>query len=176
VRKPGEITVLGVCPGMKSLSYCCVTWELGVPEGELIDYDVLRGSKCSPDDDEERILRRARAHMLILSVVIERHEPDLIAIAPVSIKEPPERTEAVAFELGKTAADYKVPVLVWSDKRDLFGSFPVGADSKGIILQRIENGVPGSRNRALAWSAIASIAGFERLAMASGAAGLFVQE
>ena len=108
-----------------------------------------------------------------LSVVVERYEPDLIAIAPVSIKEPPERTEAVAFEIGRTAAEYRIPVLVWQTKQELFGSFPVGADSKGIITQRIEGGVPGSRNRALAWSSITAIAGFERLMMANGAAGLF---
>jgi hypothetical protein len=172
VRQAKAITVLGICPGLGSLAYVCATWRQGFVDGDLIDHDILRGSKPATGDSFERLVKKARVHSLILSVVLERNSPSIVVVAPHAGKETTEPIAASAFEVGRLCGDYHIVPVCFASKEDMFGIFPDGADTKGIIAQRIQGGVPGSRNKLLAYAALATIAGFERVSMAAGAAGI----
>lgn len=176
MRQPRPITVLGICPGIGSLAYVCARWEPGFVDGELIDHDVLRGAKPKPEDSFERLVKKAKVHTLILSVVIERNSPSIVVISPHAGKESKEAAAASGFALGNLCGDFRIVPVCFESREELFGMFPNGAEAKNIVSQRIQGGVPGARGKPLAFAAMSAIAGFEKTIMTAGVAGIIIGE
>ena len=174
MRQPRPITVLGICPGIGSLSYVCARWQPGFVDGDLVDHDVLRGAKPSDGDSFERLVKKAKVHTLILSVVVERNSPNVVVVSPHGGKESKEAVAAAGFAIGQMCGDYHIVPVCFESRNDMFDMFPQGSDPKGIISQRIKEGVPGSRSKALSYAAVAAIAGYERIVMATGVAGIII--
>lgn len=117
---------IGIAPGLKNLAYCVLVFDQA-GRGTCLDCDVLRGTKASEDVTFEVLIRKARAHQLILQTVFERAEPLRGAVLgigpPLAMKELPRNIEAVRQMLQALATLFELPVYTYPDRRELYARF-----------------------------------------------------
>jgi len=130
--------VLGVAPGLRSLAYSVVGFYEPDDRGDLIDADVLRGTKAGPDANWAALLLKGRPHRLIMSVVFERNPPAALALGPpYSKKEPDLHVQSVRTLLQVMAQALKVPTLEYADKKTLLSVFPQTETLRNIVLRHV---------------------------------------
>lgn len=156
--------VLGIAPGVRNLAYCVLHYKEGegwlptVRLAELLKGIRLHGATLPTD-----LRRKAGHHAKILSVVLERFPPVLIAVGPAAIPTEPEfHTEAARFVLrmvvGELAqAGMPVRHLEWRTKPEL--AHALGIDKwRNILDGRIANEAK-LRKPAVRVAAAAALAG-----------------
>lgn len=116
---------LGISPGLRSLAYAVVGFYKPDERGDLIDADVVRGTRAPDVMNWDLLLHQSRPQRLILSVVFERNPPAILAVGPpYSKKEPQLHVEAMAKLMLAMASAVKVPTVRFDDKKSLLAAFP----------------------------------------------------
>lgn len=155
---------LGIAPGLHALGYA-VLHANGAPRAEILDADVLHAGRGLTVRDAMEVARRCRAHRLILDVVLSRHPPGIIVIAPpAEPAEPPEHVAVVRLGLMALGQAFRVEVYDLGDPAALYAALGVEA-SKGIP-SRLRSAVAGPsavpRDRRILLATAAAVAGAAR--------------
>lgn len=104
--------VLGISPGLKALAYSVIR---GGDPPYPVDHDVLLGGRVKSSTAD--LSKKAHVHELVLSVVLERDPPQVIAIGPAcNSKEPPEYVQAAIAMLNREAMRIGVSVTHVSEE------------------------------------------------------------
>lgn len=100
--------VIGIAPGLKSLSYSVIDFSGPRPVG--IDQETLPGPRVGSGIVD--LAKKAYVHRLVLDVVFSREPPAILAIGPpCNPKEPPEYVAAVGAVLAQLARAFRAQVL-----------------------------------------------------------------
>lgn len=118
----GGMVILGVAPGIRTLSYCVLARTNGV--WEIVDFDTLRGAGVAATVlaviGARDLLRSFRVHSLILSVILERHLPTVIVVgAPADSGEDRRFVDAATEALKEMGDEAGIDLLEVSDMESM---------------------------------------------------------
>jgi hypothetical protein len=103
--------------------------------------------------------RRCRVHHLVLSVVLERHPPALIALGPpTDTAEAEEAVDALRGTLRAIATVMRVPVIEHRSQEALIDTLDLRGRSFGRAIHRAMGRPLGSRDRRIVHAAAAAMA------------------
>lgn len=154
--------VLGITPGLRALAYSVVGFR-GEDRGDLIDADVLRGSRAPPDANLTALTHKGRPHRLILSVILERHPPAALGLGPpYSRQEPQLHVTAARHVCSLLAGAFRVPTQDFPSKQELFATFPEKKPLRNLALDYVETEALGANN-ALLIATLTAVAAAKRL-------------
>jgi len=120
------VIVLGIAPGVRNLAYCVLHYKEGegwLPTVRLAE--LLKGIRLNGASLPHDLQRKAGHHVKILTVVLERFPPMLIAVGPPALPTEPEfHTEAARFVLRLLVGELKhhgLPLrhMEWRTKPEL---------------------------------------------------------
>jgi len=116
------VLVLGLTSGLSSLGYSVLSTTPS--HLDQIDCDLLAGSRMASSS----IWTRCNAHRLILTVILERHPPTVLALGPpVERGEPPEFVTEMRLMMRSIAALIRVPVVEYSEEESVITALDFGA-------------------------------------------------
>lgn len=146
--------VLGIAPGIQTLAYSVLAYDGGT-KGYPVDCDVLHAGRGAVSLNPWVLAKRARAHHLILGVVLERNPPAVVAVGPkVSSKEPVECADAIRVMVRALAQAFNVAVTDIADRKRLAGL--LGERSlAGAVRQGLSTPLGSRDQRVLLATAIA---------------------
>lgn len=154
--------VLGITPGLRALAYSVVGFR-GESRGDLIDADVLRGSKAPADANLEALTHKGRPHRLILSVILERHPPAALGLGPpYSRQEPHLHVTAARHVITLLAGAFRVPTQDFRTKQELFSMFGTKKPLRNLALEHVEAESLG-QNNALLLATLTAVAAAKRV-------------
>jgi hypothetical protein len=150
--------VLGVTPGIKSLAY--VVLDASGERPTSLDHDVLTGGRLKKDSSLAELGKKAYVHGLILSVILERDPPLMVALGPAcNPKDPPEHQTVARMVILGLAKRFGVTVVDVSDldvQQDL-------SPEPGVSLARVVHkrllGALGSNDRRIVLAAAVGLVG-----------------
>lgn len=146
--------VLGVTPGIRALSYVVLDVSGALPVS--IDHDVLTGGRIK--ETLADLAKKAYVHGLILSVVLERDPPLMLAIGPAcNPKDPPEHVLAARAVLTALAMRFRVQVVDVSEEDVHRALAPEAGVSLSRIVHRHLSGMIGSNDRRVAMAAAVAL-------------------
>jgi Holliday junction resolvasome RuvABC endonuclease subunit len=114
--------VLGVAPGLTSASFAVLAFSANNAP-QVLDYDVLIGTRPSQLaklgipalellSNITELAKRFKVHRLVIEVIVERHTPCLIALAPAArSKEPSAHVAGARMAVRSMAALFDLPVF-----------------------------------------------------------------
>lgn len=138
--------VLGIAPGVRQLAYCVLHYS---DPGELprvpdFGADLLKGIRTHGTKTLFDLQKKARIHVKILDVILERFPPLIIAVGPAAISTEPElHVEAARLVLrlavaGMREQGFRIELAEWRTKAEVTDA--LDADKWSTILDgRIEN-------------------------------------
>ncbi len=140
--------VLGLTSGLTSIGYSIV--EVTEPtELRQLECNVLPGTRMRG----VHTLKRCFSHHLVLTVLLERHPPMLIALGPpLSEKEPREYVLAFREMLHTCGALIRVPIIEFDDEEQIVGALRYGDATRrprrlnGLVAYHLGGPLP-SRDR-----------------------------
>ena len=157
--------VLGIAPGGRNLAYCVLHYKEGegwlptVRLAELLKGIRLHGASMATD-----LQRKAGHHVKILTVVLERFPPTLIAVGPPALSTEPEfHTEAARFVLKMlitklSHAGLPLRHMEWRTKTEL--AHALGIDKwRSVLDGRIADPTGRVKKPAVQIAAAAALAG-----------------
>lgn len=126
---------LGVCPGLEALHYVACQWRGEL--AEVVDYDVLHVRGQGPDSSHGELLKRARAHQLVLGVVFERGPAVCVGVGPPAKKREPEAHVEVARRMIEDLArTFRVPLLSCPERDDVYEVLAEASEFEEAVTPR----------------------------------------
>lgn len=117
--------VLGIAPGLQNLGYCVVSCDANRELPHALYWELLKGIWMRGATAPAELQKKAKAHRLVLDIVLERWQPMLIAVGPPALtKEPKLQVEATRFVLRLLlteliGAGLPVRYIEWQTKQEI---------------------------------------------------------
>lgn len=153
---------LGIAPGLQALAYSVLSYPSGAKQAELLDADTLRAGRAISPAASLDLMRRFRAHSLILDVVLDRHPPAIIVLGPpANPHEAPEAIGVVRLALFAIGQTFGVRVLDLGDPKALYAA--LGVSQSRALTGEFRDGIAGDvvvpRDKRILVATAAAIAG-----------------
>lgn len=157
------LIVLGIAPGLQNLGYCIVSYkdDGSLPKAryrELLKGIWMRGATAPAE-----LQKKAKAHRMVLDIVLERWQPVLIAVGPPALpKEPAIQVDAARFVLRVffselIGAGLPMRYIEWQTKEEI--AAVLGLDEwRRVLPGRLLN-AQGIKKPALQVAAATALAG-----------------
>jgi hypothetical protein len=156
------VIILGLTSGLSSIAYCVLNFIPG--SSQQIDCAVLAGSRMNIS-----VFRRCNAHRLLISTLLERNPPAVIALGPAVKQNEPEDHVLAMRELMKSfGLVFRIPVLSFNDEKEIVTELRSKDDkgSRGLKLTGLVDyhlGVTMHSNRRVTLATGAALAAGARL-------------
>jgi hypothetical protein len=120
------VIVVGIAPGVRNLAYCVLHYRDGeLPRVPGFGADLLKGIRLNGATSFLDLQRKASVHVKILSVVLERFPPVVLAVGPQAVPRESElQVEAARLVLkllvaGLADRGMRIEVMDWDSKEEL---------------------------------------------------------
>lgn len=162
-----RVVAMGITPGLASVGFCALEFERA---GKIraIDFDILIGTRPTqrkklgiPEPTAlsslTELVDRFRVHGHLLKVIVERHEPIVVAVGP-----PAKTREPVEFSIAATKAiqamGQLIGIPVYEVNKTLINQYFPGAHFARDIQLRLTRKVKSTDRRILLAAASAYVA------------------